>query len=86
MKKNIHPESKSVVFQDIVTGKGFLINSAIDTKETIRWTDGKTYPLVKVEISSDSHPAFTGAKPKEKKSSRMEEFEKKYAKRGILLH
>jgi large subunit ribosomal protein L31 len=86
MKKNTHPESKRIVFQDIVTGQGFLVDSAVETKETILWSDGKTYPVVKVEISSSSHPFFTGAKAKEKKSSRIEAFEKKFAKRGILLN
>lgn len=86
MKKNIHPEPKRVVFQDVVTGQGFLVDSAVETKETIKWTDGKTYPVVKVEISSTSHPFFNGLGAKEKKNSRMQAFEKKYAKRGILLN
>jgi large subunit ribosomal protein L31 len=84
MKKNLHPASQKIVFQDINTGEGFLIESSAQTAQTVLWSDGNTYPLVKVEISSSSHPAFNGGKAPEVRSSRREVFEKKYAKRESL--
>ena len=60
MKQGIHPEYKEVVFQDEDAGFAFLTRSTIKTNETIEWEDGKEYPLVKLEISSASHPCFTG--------------------------
>ena len=61
MKKNLHPtEYRPVVFSDEVAGFAFLTRSTADSKETIKWEDGNEYPLVKVHISSKSHPFFTG--------------------------
>ena len=59
MKKDIHPEYKEVVFRDEDADFAFLTRSTIKTSETITWEDGKEYPLVKLEISSASHPFFT---------------------------
>jgi large subunit ribosomal protein L31 len=81
MKSNIHPETRTIVFRDVSVGESFLINSTIQTKEKVLWTDGVEYPLVTVDVSSASHPAFNGAKVVETQSSRREAFEKKYAKR-----
>ena len=58
MKPGIHPEYKPVVFQDASCEFAILTRSTIKTSDTIQWTDGKTYPLVKLEISSGSHPFF----------------------------
>ena len=61
MKKNLHPDNyRFVVFSDEVAGFAFLTKSTADSKETIKWEDGNEYPLVKVHISSASHPFFTG--------------------------
>ncbi len=61
MKKNIHPQDyRYVVFSDESAGFSFLGKSTAATDETIKWEDGKEYPLVKVHISSASHPFFTG--------------------------
>ena len=61
MKKNLHPtEYRHVVFSDEVAGFAFLTRSTADSKETIKWEDGNEYPLVKMHISSASHPFFTG--------------------------
>lgn len=61
MKKNLHPtEYRPVVFSDEVAGFAFLTRSTADSKETIKWEDGNEYPLVKIHISSKSHPFFTG--------------------------
>lgn len=61
MKKDIHPKTyRPVVFQDLNNGFAFLTRSTVATDETIKWEDGNEYPLVKVHISSASHPFFTG--------------------------
>lgn len=61
MKKDIHPTTyRPVVFQDLNNGFTFLTRSTVATDETIKWEDGNEYPLVKVHISSSSHPFFTG--------------------------
>ncbi len=61
MKKDIHHKDyRPVVFEDLNNGERFLTRSTIKTDETIKWNDGQEYPLVKVHISSTSHPFFTG--------------------------
>ena len=61
MKSNLHPtDYRPVVFSDDVAGFAFLTQSTAQTTETIKWEDGNEYPLVKVHISSASHPFFTG--------------------------
>jgi large subunit ribosomal protein L31 len=78
MKKDIHPNYRAVVFQDTSTGTRFVMNSTIRTKETTKGDDGKDYPLVKVEISSASHPFFTGKMKFVDSAGRVEKFTKKY--------
>lgn len=61
MKKELHPKNyRPVVFQDLNNDFSFLTRSTVATEETIKWTDGNEYPLVKVHITSASHPFFTG--------------------------
>lgn len=61
MKKNLHPDNyRLVVFEDLNNGAKFLTRSTVASEETIKWEDGNTYPLIKVHISSASHPFFTG--------------------------
>ncbi len=61
MKKNLHPtDYRPVVFSDDVAGFAFLTQSTAQTNDTITWEDGNEYPLVKIHISSASHPFFTG--------------------------
>lgn len=60
MKKDLHPKYNYVVFQDEAAGFSFLTKSTATSAETIQWEDGKEYPLVKIHISSASHPFFTG--------------------------
>jgi large subunit ribosomal protein L31 len=81
MKKGIHPEYRAVVFHDVSCDFSILTRSTIKTSETIQWTDGKTYPLVKLEISSGSHPFFTGKQKLMDTAGRVEKFNKKYAKK-----
>ncbi len=81
MKKDIHPSSyRKVVFKDIATDESFLTQSCVNTKETIVWEDGNEYPLVKVEISSFSHPYFTGKMKFVDTAGRIDKFNKKFAK------
>ena len=80
MKKGIHPNYRPVVFQDASTDFAILTRSTIQTDETIKWEDGNTYPLVKLEISSASHPFFTGKQKLLDTAGRVEKFKKKYAK------
>ncbi len=61
MKKVIHPTNyRHVVFEDLNDGTKILTRSTVASEETIKWTDGKEYPVVKVHISSSSHPFYTG--------------------------
>lgn len=81
MKKGIHPENyRLVVFKDVSCDEAFLTRSAVPTKETITWEDGNEYPLVRVEISSASHPFFTGKMKFVDTAGRIEKFNKKFAK------
>ncbi len=78
MQKDIHPDYHPVVFLDTSTGAKFFTRSTITSKETIEWEDGNTYPLVKVEVSSASHPFFTGKMKYVDSAGRVEKFQKKY--------
>ncbi|MFT5833397.1 MAG: large subunit ribosomal protein L31 [Cognaticolwellia sp.] len=81
MKKDIHPkEYRKVIFRDLSTNDQFMIKSAAPSKETISWEDGNEYPLVKAEISSYSHPFFTGTMKFVDTAGRIDKFNKKFAK------
>ena len=80
MKTGIHPEYKEVVFQDISSDFAFLTRSTIKSKETIKCEDGNEYPLVKVEISSASHPFYTGKHKVLDSGGRVDRFKKRYGK------
>lgn len=79
MKPDIHPKYRSVVFRDVSADFSFLTQSTATTKDTIQWEDGKEYPLVKVDISSASHPFFTGKQKFVDTAGRVEKFQKKFA-------
>jgi large subunit ribosomal protein L31 len=81
MKKDIHPNYREVVFLDLQSGTKFLTKSTVETSETIEYDDGNTYPLVKVEVSSASHPFFTGKKVFLDTAGRVEKFMKRYKKK-----
>ena len=78
MKEGIHPDYREVVFMDTSTGTQFMMRSTIRSKETVEWEDGNEYPLVKVEISSASHPFYTGKMKFVDSAGRVEKFQKKY--------
>ena len=81
MKKGIHPEYKEVVFYDTSSDFKFLTKSTMTSKETIKWEDGNEYPLVKIEVSSASHPFYTGKKLFVDTAGRVEKFNRKYKKK-----
>jgi len=78
MKAGIHPNYNFVVYKDTSSDFAFLTRSTATSSETIKWEDGKEYPLVKVEISSASHPFFTGKQMLVDTAGRVEKFMKKY--------
>lgn len=81
MKKDIHPESnRKVIFLDVSSNEQFLVSSTVATEETGKWTDGKEYPLYRVEISSASHPFYTGNEKSLDTAGRAEKFRKRAAK------
>ena len=81
MKSDIHPNYRPVVFMDASANFSFITRSTIETAETIEWEDGNTYPLAKVEISSASHPFFTGQMKIVDTAGRVERFERRYGGR-----
>lgn len=80
MKPEIHPIYREVVFHDVTSNFKFLTRSTMGTKETTLWEDGREYPLVKVEISSASHPFYTGKHKLVDTSGRIDKFKKRYAR------
>ncbi len=77
MKKDIHPNYRPVVFKDTASGTLFLSRSTVQTKETIEY-EGQEYPLFQVEISSASHPFYTGKQQLVDTAGRVERFKRKY--------
>lgn len=75
MKKDTHPENyRQVIFEDTSSGSRFLVGSTVKSEETAKWDDGKEYPLVKIEISSASHPFYTGTARSVDSTGRLERF------------
>ena len=83
MKPKIHPKVQDVVFKDVSCDFAFLSQSTLSSKETIKWEDGKEYPLLKVEISSASHPFYTGKQRIIDSEGRLDRFKKKYGTLGV---
>ncbi len=80
MKDDIHPNYRDVVFHDVTSDFKILTRSTMGTKETTKWEDGKEYPLVKVEISSASHPFYTGQHKVIDTSGRIDKFNRRFGK------
>jgi large subunit ribosomal protein L31 len=78
MKADIHPKYQPVVFQDVTSDLSFLTKSTMSSKDTIKWEDGKEYPLIKVEISSASHPFYTGKHKIVDTGGRVDKFRRRY--------
>ncbi|MCK5774880.1 MAG: type B 50S ribosomal protein L31 [Bacteroidales bacterium] len=81
MRKDIHPKNyRFVVFKDMSNEYAFMTKSAAETKDTIEWEDGKEYPLIKLDISSESHPFYTGKMKLVDSAGRVDKFRNKYKK------
>jgi large subunit ribosomal protein L31 len=81
VKPGIHPDYHPVVIEDSGTGKRFLTRSTATSDRTATWTDGQTYPLLVMDVTSDSHPFWTGAHRVLDKAGRVEKFEQRYGRR-----
>lgn len=83
MKKDIHPENyRMVIFHDNSSGDRFLVGSTVETEATDKWTDGKEYPLANVDVSSASHPFYTGTEKVMDAAGRVERFKARAEKAG----
>ena len=82
MKPGVHPDYHPVVFQDSSTGNKFLTRSTVTSARETEWEDGNTYPLIVVDVSSESHPFWTGAARVMDTQGRVEKFEKRYGRRS----
>ena len=81
MKPDIHPKYQPVVFQDVTTDFAFLSQSTMTSKEKVKWEDGKEYPVVKIDVSSASHPFYTGKQKTVDTGGRVDKFRKRYAQK-----
>lgn len=80
MRHDIHPISRPVVFRDRAAGFQLLTRSTLDARETVEWEDGSTYPVVDVDVSSASHPFYTGTSRVMDTAGRVERFERRYGR------
>jgi large subunit ribosomal protein L31 len=81
MKPNIHPDYREVVFHDLSCDFKFITRSTVQTREKIEF-EGKSYPLIKIEVSSESHPFFTGKHKIVDTAGRVEKFRQKFGAVG----
>ncbi|MDN5754953.1 MAG: type B 50S ribosomal protein L31 [Micrococcaceae bacterium] len=82
MKSNTHPKYEAVVFNDLASGEKILTRSTRSSSKTIEWEDGKTYPVIDVEISSGSHPFYTGKERILDSAGRVERFNARFKNFG----
>ena len=82
MQKDIHPNYRPVVFKDMGGDFAFLTRSTIASDETIEWEDGNTYPLVKLEVTSATHPFYTGKQNIMDTTGKVERFRRRYGMGG----
>ena len=81
MKKDIHPDNyRPVIFEDTSSGVRFLVSSTVETSATAKWEDGKEYPLQQIEVSSASHPFYTGTERVIDTAGRVEKFKARAAR------
>ena len=78
MQAEIHPSYEPIVFRDLASGVSVLTRATITSDKTIEWEDGKTYPVHDVEISSESHPFYTGKQRIMDAAGRVERFNDRY--------
>lgn len=83
MKKDIHPDNyRLVIFEDTSNGERFLVGSTVAAEETAAWTDGTEYPIKRVDVSSASHPFYTGQEKVMDTAGRVDRFKQRMAKAG----
>lgn len=82
MKEGIHPDYREVVFVDMSNGFKFITRSTVGTRETIKMDDGKDYPMFKLDVTSESHPFYTGAQQRISETGRVQKFQDKYRRGG----
>jgi large subunit ribosomal protein L31 len=82
MKTEIHPEYRMVVFRDMSSGFSFLTRSTMSSSENVEWEDGESYPLVKVDTSSESHPFYTGRQQIIDTAGRVDRYRRRYGKKS----
>jgi large subunit ribosomal protein L31 len=82
MKAEIHPSYQAVVFRDLTSGQSFLTRSTATSEKTVEWEDGNTYPVIDVEISSASHPFYTGKQRILDSAGRVEKFNQRFKNFG----
>ncbi|GAB2524758.1 MULTISPECIES: type B 50S ribosomal protein L31 [Nocardiopsis] len=81
MKPGIHPDYRPIVFRDRAADFAFLTRSTATSEKTVEWTDGRTYPVIDVEISSASHPFYTGTARVVDTAGRVERFQRRYQRK-----
>lgn len=81
MKPDIHPDYRPVVFFDIAANAGFLTRSTATSSDTMEWTDGNTYPVIRVDVSNVTHPFWTGTQRVLDSAGRPERFRQRYGTR-----
>ena len=84
MKKEIHPEYRTVLFHDVGVDKYYLIPSTLETDQTKEWEDGNTYPYCPLDVSSASHPFYTGQNKIIDTGGRVERFKKRFSKKAAV--
>ena len=84
MKKEIHPEYRTVLFHDVSVDKYYLIPSTLETDQTKEWEDGNTYPYCPLDVSSASHPFYTGQNKIIDTGGRVERFKKRFSKKAAV--
>jgi len=82
MKSGAHPDYAPVVFRDLASGQTFMTRSTVSSSKTIEWEDGNTYPVIDVEISSASHPFYTGKQRIMDSAGRVEKFNQRFKNFG----
>ena len=80
MKNGIHPDYRSVVFRDVTADFAFLTRSTATSEKTIAWTDGQSYPVIDIDVSSASHPFYTGTARVLDTAGRVEKFNRRYGR------
>ncbi len=85
MRKDIHPEYREVLFHDTSVDEYFLVRSTLQTDQTKEWTDGNTYPYCPLDVSSASHPFYTGKQKLVDTGGRVDRFRKRFGNKGKVV-